>query len=70
MATKFTHLVELDLSQSISHSFYPGFIDFDLYVITNGLRMLDLQNSEVPQCSIMPLELIHHCRFMELSDSN
>ncbi|KAK4261903.1 hypothetical protein QN277_004839 [Acacia crassicarpa] len=47
MATRFTSLVELDLSQSVSRSFYPGVTDSDLSVIANGfryLRVLNLQN--------------------------
>ncbi|XP_059633301.1 uncharacterized protein LOC132276066 [Cornus florida] len=47
MAARFTALHELDLSQSLSRSFYPGVIDSDLSVIANGftgLRVLNLQN--------------------------
>ncbi|XP_010547706.1 PREDICTED: F-box/LRR-repeat protein 2-like [Tarenaya hassleriana] len=47
MAARFTRLVELDLSQSISRSFYPGVTDSDLSVIAEGfkcLRVLSLQN--------------------------
>ncbi|XP_027366638.1 F-box/LRR-repeat protein 4 [Abrus precatorius] len=47
MADRFTCLVELDLAQSVSRSFYPGVTDFDLNVIANGfrcLRLLNLQN--------------------------
>ncbi|KAI4313207.1 hypothetical protein L6164_026203 [Bauhinia variegata] len=47
MAARFTRLIELDLSQSISRSFYPGVTDSDLSVIANGfkcLRVLHLQN--------------------------
>ncbi|XP_028787584.1 F-box/LRR-repeat protein 2-like [Neltuma alba] len=47
MAARFTRLVELDLSQSSSRSFYPGVTDSDLSVIANGfryLRVLNLQN--------------------------
>ncbi|KAF2323795.1 hypothetical protein GH714_036950 [Hevea brasiliensis] len=47
MAARFSCLIELDLSQSISRSFYPGVTDYDLAVIANGfkcLRVLNLQN--------------------------
>ncbi|KAK2459012.1 F-box/LRR-repeat protein [Trifolium repens] len=47
MADRFTRLVELDLAQSISRSFYPGVTDSDLAVIANGftcLRILNLHN--------------------------
>ncbi|CAL9038236.1 unnamed protein product [Musa banksii] len=47
MADRFPGLVELDLSQSASRSFYPGVTDSDLSVIATGfrnLRVLDLQN--------------------------
>ncbi|GMP92311.1 hypothetical protein CsSME_00042589 [Camellia sinensis var. sinensis] len=47
MAARFTRLHELDLSQSISRSFYPGVTDSDLSVIANSftcLRVLSLQN--------------------------
>ncbi|CAK9139105.1 unnamed protein product [Ilex paraguariensis] len=46
MAARFTRLHELDLSQSISRSFYPGVTDSDLSVIASGfscLRVLNLQ---------------------------
>ncbi|XP_052205707.1 F-box/LRR-repeat protein 4 [Diospyros lotus] len=47
MAVRFTRLHELDLSQSVSRSFYPGVTDSDLSVIASSfscLRVLDLQN--------------------------
>lgn len=47
MAARFSRLLELDLSQSISRSFYPGVSDSDLSVIADGfrcLRVLNLQN--------------------------
>ncbi|KAG6489102.1 hypothetical protein ZIOFF_050360 [Zingiber officinale] len=47
MADRFQGIVELDLSQSASRSFYPGVTDSDLAVIAAGfraLRVLDLQN--------------------------
>ncbi|OIV91255.1 hypothetical protein TanjilG_30477 [Lupinus angustifolius] len=47
MADRFTRLVELDLAQSASRSFYPGVTDSDLAVIANGftcLRLLNLHN--------------------------
>lgn len=47
MAARFSRLIELDLSQSVSRSFYPGVTDSDLRVIANGfssLRILNLQN--------------------------
>ncbi|KAL8138038.1 hypothetical protein V2J09_004039, partial [Rumex salicifolius] len=47
MADRFTRLVELDLSQCVSRSFYPGVTDADLSVIANGftsLRVLNLHS--------------------------
>ena len=44
MADRFTRLVELDLAQSISRSFYPGVTDSDLAVIANGFRCLRILN--------------------------
>ncbi|KAJ6774899.1 hypothetical protein OIU79_018144 [Salix purpurea] len=47
MAARFSRLIELDLSQSISRSFYPGVTDSDLAVIADGfrcLKVLNLQN--------------------------
>lgn len=47
LAARFSRLHELDLSQSLSRSFYPGVTDSDLSVIANGfksLRLLSLQN--------------------------
>lgn len=46
MADRFSGLVELDLSQSASRSFYPGVTDSDLSVIAarfQVLRVLNLQ---------------------------
>ncbi|KAJ4900398.1 RNI-like superfamily protein [Raphanus sativus] len=47
LASRFTRIVELDLSQSVSRSFYPGVTDSDLTVIAEGfkcLRVLNLHN--------------------------
>ncbi|PIN13979.1 Leucine rich repeat protein [Handroanthus impetiginosus] len=47
IAARFTRLCELDLSQSVSRSFYPGVTDSDLSVIAasfSALRFLNLQN--------------------------
>ncbi|XP_047321754.1 F-box/LRR-repeat protein 2 [Impatiens glandulifera] len=47
IAVRFTRLHELDLSQSVSRSFYPGVTDSDLAVIASAftsLRVLLLQN--------------------------
>lgn len=47
MAARFTRLFELDLSQSVSRSFYPGVTDSDLSEIAaafSALRVLNLQN--------------------------
>ncbi|XP_062222653.1 uncharacterized protein LOC133921690 [Phragmites australis] len=47
LAARFTGILELDLSQSPSRSFYPGVIDDDLDVIAGSfrsLRVLALQN--------------------------
>ena len=40
MAARFSRLVELDLSQSVSKSFYLGVTDSDLKVIADGLGCL------------------------------
>uniref|UniRef100_A0A7N1A5N3 F-box/LRR-repeat protein 15-like leucin rich repeat domain-containing protein n=1 Tax=Kalanchoe fedtschenkoi TaxID=63787 RepID=A0A7N1A5N3_KALFE len=45
MAARFSNLLELDLSQSVSRSFYPGFTDSDLAVVASAftcLRVLTL----------------------------
>ncbi|KAK4841608.1 hypothetical protein QYF36_007432 [Acer negundo] len=47
IAARFSRVVELDLSQSISRSYYPGVTDSDLSVIADGftcLNSLNLQN--------------------------
>lgn len=47
IAARFTRLLELDLSQSASRSFYPGVTDSDLSVIASAfscLKILTLQN--------------------------
>ncbi|KAJ4974671.1 hypothetical protein NE237_007845 [Protea cynaroides] len=47
MAARFTRLVELDLSQSLSRSFYPGVTDSDLAIVAAGfgcLQILSLRN--------------------------
>ncbi|KAG9441984.1 hypothetical protein H6P81_017838 [Aristolochia fimbriata] len=47
LAARFTRILELDLSQSIARSFYPGVTDSDLSVVAAGfgcLRILSLQN--------------------------
>ena len=47
MADRFTRLVELDLAQSVSRSFYPGVTDSDLAVIATAftcLKILNLHN--------------------------
>lgn len=44
MAARFYRVLELDLSQSISRSFYPGVTDSDLRVIADGLKCLRLLN--------------------------
>ncbi|XP_015893477.3 F-box/LRR-repeat protein 4 [Ziziphus jujuba] len=47
MAARFSRIQELDLSQSVSRSFYPGVTDSDLSVIADGfrsLKVLNLQN--------------------------
>lgn len=47
IAARFSRVVELDLSQSISRSFYPGVTDSDLSVIAQGFKslvVLNLQN--------------------------
>jgi F-box and leucine-rich repeat protein 2/20 len=44
---RFSGLIELDMSQSLSRSFYPGVTDSDLELIADalpGLRVLLLQN--------------------------
>ncbi|KAI0493601.1 hypothetical protein KFK09_023720 [Dendrobium nobile] len=47
MADRFSGLMELDMSQSVSRSFFPGVADSDLSVIAAGfplLRILNLSN--------------------------
>lgn len=44
MADRFTRLLELDLAQSVSRSFYPGVTDSDLAVIANGFTCLKILN--------------------------
>jgi len=47
MADRFTRLLELDLSQSVSRSFFPGVTDSDLAVVASSftcLKILNLQN--------------------------
>lgn len=47
MAARFKHLLELDLSQSSSRSFFPGVTDSDLAVVAKGfdcLQILSLRN--------------------------
>jgi len=59
MADRFTRLVELDLAQSVSRSFYPGVTDSDLAVIANGftcLKILNLHNCKGSFFSDLPFE--------------
>ncbi|KAJ8618593.1 hypothetical protein MRB53_014779 [Persea americana] len=46
LAARFSRLIELDLSQSASRSFYPGVTDSDLAIVASlgYLRVLNLQN--------------------------
>lgn len=44
MAARFSRLHELDVSQSLSRSFYPGVTDSDLSVIANGFPCLHVLN--------------------------
>lgn len=44
LASRFTRIVELDLSQSVSRSFYPGVTDSDLAVIAQGFKCLRVLN--------------------------
>lgn len=44
MASRFSRLLELDLSQSTSRSFYPGVTDSDLSVVANGFQYLKVLN--------------------------
>ncbi|KAG5241668.1 hypothetical protein OIU76_024838 [Salix suchowensis] len=44
MAARFSRLIELDMSQSISRSFFPGVTDSDIAVIADGLRCLTVLN--------------------------
>ncbi|XP_068640448.1 uncharacterized protein [Aristolochia californica] len=59
LAARFIRLWELDLSQSISRSFYPGVTDSDLSVVASGfccLRILNLQNCKgISDTGIMAL---------------
>ncbi|KAJ9678427.1 hypothetical protein PVL29_020569 [Vitis rotundifolia] len=45
MAARFSRLVEPDLSQSISQSFYPDVTDSDLKVIADGFNCLRMLGS-------------------------
>ncbi|KAF9678745.1 hypothetical protein SADUNF_Sadunf07G0067600 [Salix dunnii] len=44
MAARFSRLIELDMSQSISRSFFPGVTDSEIAVIADGLRCLKVLN--------------------------
>ncbi|GAB4839632.1 hypothetical protein Ancab_029156 [Ancistrocladus abbreviatus] len=44
MAARFSRLFELDLSQSVSRSFFPGVTDSDLAVIARGFTCLRILN--------------------------
>lgn len=44
IASRFSRLLELDLSQSSSRSFYPGVTDSDLIVVANGFQYLKVLN--------------------------
>ncbi|TQD99840.1 hypothetical protein C1H46_014578 [Malus baccata] len=58
MAARFYRVLELDLSQSISRSFYPGVTDSDLRVIADGfkcLRLLNLHNCKGQQIKVLDI---------------
>lgn len=44
LAARFGRVVELDLSQSVSRSFYPGVTDADLAVVANKFKRLKVLN--------------------------
>lgn len=44
IAARFSRLLELDLSQSASRSFFPGVTDADLAVIADGFKFLKVLN--------------------------
>ncbi|RRT36972.1 hypothetical protein B296_00043518 [Ensete ventricosum] len=72
MADRFPGLVELDLSQSASRSFYPGVTDSDLAVIAAGLRnlrVLDLHNCKGEIFSVV-YSLKIGCSAFRLKKSN
>lgn len=64
LAARFPGVLELDLSQSLSRSFYPGVIDDDLDVIAGGfrnLRVLALQNCKGATFSFGAIHLCCLC---------
>lgn len=64
MAVRFCNLLELDLSQSVSRSFYPGFIDSDLVVVANAfscLRVLSLRYCKGIEAFLCELTCIEIC---------
>ena len=44
LALRFTHLIDLDLTQSASRSFFPGVSDADLLTVSKNFRLLERIN--------------------------
>ena len=59
MASRFSRLLELDLSQSTSRSFYPGVTDSDLSVVANGFQYLKVLNLQY--CKGSYFRLLYAC---------
>uniref|UniRef100_M8BJV4 F-box/LRR-repeat protein 15-like leucin rich repeat domain-containing protein n=1 Tax=Aegilops tauschii TaxID=37682 RepID=M8BJV4_AEGTA len=69
LAARFPGILELDLSQSPSRSFYPGVIDDDLHVIAGGfcnLRVLALQNCKDADVQLSSIVFIEHADFCDV----
>lgn len=54
MASRFSRLLELDLSQSTSRSFYPGVSDSDLTVVADGFQYLKVLNLQYCKSNLLP----------------
>ncbi|KAH9707349.1 f-box/lrr-repeat protein 4 [Citrus sinensis] len=71
IAARFSRLVELDLSQSVSRSFYPGVTDSDLAVIADGfksLKLLNLQNCKAVAEGCQDLRSLHLAGCKSITD--
>lgn len=50
---RFSRLLELDLSQSTSRSFYPGVTDSDLTLVANGFKYLKVLNLQYCKSNLL-----------------